>query len=119
MVTTTVINHSGSGVEIKEGNAGVYSMVGVVANGDSRSLTINPQATYREYWCALAPNDTGGNVILASDDCETNEVVEIYMKGGKLAWRSIKSRGSGHLPTDEKFRGIFGRMWGFLRKVHS
>lgn len=122
MVTTRVTNRSEVDVEIKEGNAGVYSKVGVVKHNDSLCLNLNEHATYREYWCAMQPNATGEKVILTSDDCAEYEEVEIYIgAAGQLAWKPVRDRKSVRLPSDARFEKIFGWFsnWNFFKKVHS
>jgi hypothetical protein len=121
MVTTKVTNTSDFAVEIKEGNAGVYSTVGVVKSKNSLCLSINEHATYREYWCAMQPNATGEKVILTSDDCAEHEEVEIYIDArGQLAWKPVKPRNPKRLvPNDETLANIVGWFRGLFKKVHS
>jgi len=120
MVTTKVTNTSKFDVEIKEGNAGVYSKVGVVEPNKSLCLTINENATYREYWCAMQPSENGEKVILSSDECAEHAEVEIYIgAGGQLAWKSVKSRGHGLRPTDATLGNVFGWFGNLFKKVHS
>ena len=114
MVTTKVVNISDVSVEIKEGNAGLYSKIGDVPPHSSLNLSVNPHATYREYWCAVQPNDTGETVVLTSDDCAEYEEVEIYIETGKLAWKPVRNRKQGGRPTDAKLVGIL-RWLGFVR----
>ena len=117
MVTTKVTNDCIVFVEIKEGNAGVYSNVGKVEPKESLYLTVSEQATYREYWCV---KDKGEEVFLTSDDCVEWEDVKIYMnETGKLAWVGTKERTSVRLPNDEKLNGYLGRVVNFVKKVHS
>jgi len=119
MVTTKVTNTSKFDVEIKEGNAGVYSTVGVVEPNKSLCLTINEHATYREYWCAMQPSATGEKVILTSDDCAECEEVEIFIDdGGQLAWKPVQKRNHGRLvPTDKTLAIFFGWVRSFFKKA--
>lgn len=116
MGITTVMNISGVLVQIKEGNAGVYSNVGEVAHGASLRLNINEHTTYREYWCAV---QQGGNVILTSDDCTEYEEVEIYMKDNELAWQGSKPRKTDRRSNDESLVRLYRWFLGFFNKVHS
>lgn len=117
MGKTTVKNSSGVLVEIKEGNAGVYSKVGDVEDGGFLRLDVNEHTTYREYWCAVQPR---GNVILTSDDCTEHEEVEIYMnEKGQLAWKSNKQRKSEGRTNDENLVKLYRWFLGFFSKVHS
>lgn len=119
MVTTIVTNRSNVDVEIKEGNAGVYSTVGVVEPGKTLSLNLNEHATYREYWCAMQPSE-GEKVILTSDDCAEYEEVEIYIGAARqLAWKPVRERKSVRLASDARFEKIFGWFLNFFKKVHS
>jgi len=120
MVTTKVTNTSKFDVEIKEGNAGVYSTVGVVKSEHSLWLTINEHATYREYWCAMQPSATGEKVILTSDDCAECEEVEIFIDGGQLAWKSVQKRNQKRLvPNDKTLANFFGWVRSFFKRENS
>ena len=120
MVTTKVTNNYKVCLQIKEGIAGMYSIVGDVDPGKSFLLIVSEHATYSEYWFSVHPNDTRESVILTSDDCVEWEEVKIHMnETNKLAWKGIKKRTSVRLPSDEKLHGYLGRVVDFVKKVHS
>ena len=121
MVKTRVINNSKVSVEINEGNAGVYTKYADVPPHSSHILYVNEHATYREYWCAVQPNDTGGNVLLTSDDCAELEEIEIYIddETGKLQWKPGKNRNKNGRPTDAKLVEFVQWIRSFFRQEHT
>lgn len=81
MLTTTFQNSTGETFELKEGNAGVYSPLATLKDGQTYDVTFDPNATYREYW--VGSTTKGMVVTITSDDCTDHKYITV-MKGGRL-----------------------------------
>ncbi|KAG0589253.1 hypothetical protein M758_1G006500 [Ceratodon purpureus] len=83
MVTTKVVNDTDSEIDVKEGNVGVYIPLQTLSKKGSKNssctITVDTNATYREYWiAALADNSTGRKpIVVTSDDCIDNSILTI------------------------------------------
>ena len=78
-INTKVINTTTKKFILKEGTAGIYRRLKELAPEESYTINVDPNATYREYWCATKDNDPDA-VILSSDDCQEYSVVRIIEK---------------------------------------
>lgn len=86
-----MINATKNKIILKEGNAGVYSVLGTLKQGESKTLKVSPNATYREYWFAADPERTEDKIILTSDDCMEYKEVTLVEEKGKISWTGIKN----------------------------
>ncbi|KAG0564301.1 hypothetical protein KC19_8G099700 [Ceratodon purpureus] len=75
---TKVLNTTNKNFLLQEGNAGVYRLLKTLPPKKSYIIDVDPNATYREYWCAVKDDDPKA-VIFSSDDCQ--EYAEIRIKG--------------------------------------
>lgn len=129
MGTTTVINKSHCVIEIEEGNAGVWSKIATVEPNKSYRLTLNPNATYREYLLFhVVVNPLGSTpptrkkVTLTSDDFLGISEIEILVhpETEEFIMKKVEKTRSqgltdGHLIDFVKWgtrviRGIFGQV---------
>ncbi|KAG0567450.1 hypothetical protein M758_7G142600 [Ceratodon purpureus] len=92
---TKVINNTGSPVNLTMSTGGIQSRESTEPVRDQfhYTISIDPNATYREYWCAVQPGNKG-KVILSSDDCAEYSEVTLVEKNGKYAWEGTKLRDS-------------------------
>ena len=81
MLTTTIINASGYPLELKEGNAGVYSKLSQLRDGASFAVSIDPSSTYREF---LIGSSTIDPLTITTDDISLFEVITVIWKNGEL-----------------------------------
>jgi hypothetical protein len=94
MPKTKVVNQTGSNFILKEGTAGVYRMIcPKLLPTKSFTIEVDPNATYREYWCVVLPDDNK-RVVLSSDDCMEYEKVHIKLKDDNTTytWDGFKRR---------------------------
>ena len=82
MWITKFINGTQEKLEVKEGNAGIYSKVATVPPGGNCNLTYDPNATYREYW--VGTNSSGMVVTINSDDCADSEEITVVDRMGNI-----------------------------------
>lgn len=82
MWTTKFINGTDEKLEVKEGNAGVYSKIAIVGPGGSCDVKCDPNATYREYW--VGTNASGMVVTINSDDCADSEAITVVDRMGNI-----------------------------------
>jgi len=75
MNTTEVINRSGHRLTLKEGNAGVYCTLAEISDGESFTVSFDPNHTYREYW--IGATDIDYPLIVPSDEVSECEVITI------------------------------------------
>lgn len=78
---TKVVNTTGEEFLLKEGTAGIYRLLKKLKPDESYTISVDPNATYREYWCAVKDDDPKA-VILSSDDCQEYSVVRIKGSSG-------------------------------------
>jgi hypothetical protein len=81
VMKTKVVNTTGEDFLLKEGTAGIYRLLKKLKPGEFYTISVDPNATYREYWCAVKDDDPKA-VILSSDDCQEYSVVRIKGSGG-------------------------------------
>ncbi|KAG0554848.1 hypothetical protein KC19_12G124600 [Ceratodon purpureus] len=76
---TVVINRSGTELELKEGNGGVYRKLTTLGNKDSAKYVIScdQNATYREYWVGTGVGDGADSITITSDDCAEYKTISI------------------------------------------
>jgi hypothetical protein len=91
---TEVVNETDVIITLKQGSAGVYSVVGQVQPKKTYRIRVDESATYREYWCAVqpTPDPDQENVVFSSDDCIEFKKVRIYEVGhqsGRYKWEGI------------------------------
>jgi hypothetical protein len=137
MPKTKVVNDTGSSISLKEGTAGVYrTLCPNLLDGNAYTIKVDPNATYREYWCAVLLDDDK-RVVLSSDDCMEYEEVHIKLKEDKTTytWDAFKRR-SHELVKDAGVKeaseehpdqassatsgpspGIIGKVWNKLKEL--
>ncbi|KAG0608306.1 hypothetical protein M758_8G095500 [Ceratodon purpureus] len=76
---TKVLNTTDKDFLLKEGTGGIYRLLKKLLPKESYTINVDPNATYREYWCAVKDDDPKA-VILSSDDCQEYAVVNIREK---------------------------------------
>jgi len=76
---TTIENKTEKDFNLKERTAGVSRPLKLIKRGDNHVVKVNPDATYKEYWC-VTNNDDLNAVILSSDDCLDYQKIEIKLK---------------------------------------
>jgi hypothetical protein len=83
MVSTKIVNLTGSEVQLKEGNAGLTSAYRILKANESEKVSVDMNATYKTYVIASTP---GGHLLdLNSDFCTDYKIVYIRKDGnGKL-----------------------------------
>ena len=91
MVTVTVRNTTGLDVKLQEGNAGVYVTRAVVKNGGTHKLSLNPNATYREYVLVRMPDNTALEPVFSSDDVVEFTEILIKKEGSEYVWQGISA----------------------------
>jgi len=106
MPKTTVINGTTKPLTLKEGTAGIFTLLKKkLQPNESYQIVVDTNATYREYWCAAKADDPDGGVVLSSDDCEDLKEVTIIEKvDGTYSYTGVM-RESGK-PTDEETKGL-------------
>lgn len=101
MQKTKVINATGTKIIVKMSNNGIITKLlnGEVESGGSYTISIDPNATYREYWCAVPPGtNPQKKTILSSDDCAEFREVKVMkddtVNPPEYYWRGTKFRNS-------------------------
>jgi hypothetical protein len=84
MVTTKIVNLTGSDVQLKEGNAGLTSACMILKPNKSEKVLVDMNATYKTY--KIASTQPGGHLFdLNSDFCTDYKIVYIRKDGnGKV-----------------------------------
>lgn len=130
MVTTRVINQCGCVIEIEEGNAGVWSNIATVQPDKSYNLTLNPNATYREFVLfnevVASPGSTATRrkITLTSDDCMDASEIRILVdpETQNFITKKVEQNKKKGL-TDDNIIGWYAKAKDFfgsiLGKVHS
>ena len=78
------------GVRLQEGSAGIYSDTAELsALKGTYVLTVNPNATYREYILLILPDGTKVEKSFSSDDVADNEEIIIKEEDGEVVWEGI------------------------------
>lgn len=93
LLKTKVTNATGSNITLKLNNGGIFTVLKeVLKDKEHHTITMDPNATYREYWCVEAPGKTR-RTILSSDDCaEHREVIIEKDASGEYTWRGFCNR---------------------------
>lgn len=96
---TKVINRTGSAVQLTMSTGGIQSQESMrpVENNAPYTISIDANATYREYWCAVQPGNRD-KVILSSDDCAEFSEVTLIARNGKYAWEGTRFRDARRAP---------------------
>lgn len=93
MPKTKVVNMTGSSISVKEGTAGVFRTVcQELKDDEAYTVKGDKNATYREYWCVVPPDDDK-RVVLSSDDCM--EYKELHVKlnaNNEYTWDAVRRR---------------------------
>jgi hypothetical protein len=85
MKTTKVINGIGKPLILRESTGSVKRTLKELKDKDSRyTISVDANATYREYWCAEKPDDPNA-VVLSSDDCQEFKEVTILLEKKTVA----------------------------------
>lgn len=120
MNTTKIINLSGVRLTLKEGNAGVYSNVAVLSEGESFTFGFDPNSTYRELWIAATENY--GVLIISSDELAELESITIICKDESLTYteqrRALSSSSSSSSSTVSRFRNSLSKILEFLHRTN-
>jgi len=84
MVSTRIVNLTGSEVQLKEGNAGLTSAYMILKPNKSEKVSVDMNATYKTY--IIASTHPGGHLLdLNSDFCTDYKIVYIRKDGnGKV-----------------------------------
>ncbi|KAG0601374.1 hypothetical protein M758_11G105600 [Ceratodon purpureus] len=77
-------------VNIKEGNAGVFTTKASVKPGQTYALKLDPNATYREYVLITVANVPVGKTFSSDDALEYKEI-EVKKKGDQYVWEPTNS----------------------------
>jgi hypothetical protein len=112
---TTVINTTEDTLRIKEGTQGVFRVIYTKLEPRKKyDIRVDPNSTYREYWCAAVDNDPYA-IILSSDICQDHRSVDIYKDGGTFKWRPSGSCESPAptmvVPTEARKKGSSAIAW--------
>ena len=115
MLTTKIINGSGCSLELKESNAGVFSKIGQLKHGASFTISIDANATYREY--IIGP--PSHPLIITSDDIRLSEVIKVNSKKGELIMEptlrnSLKTLAKSYFWSE--FQKLFQKVIGQERR---
>ena len=94
---TEVVNETDVVITLKQGSAGVFSVVGQVQPKKTHKIRVDTSTTYREYWCAVQPSTDPDQdkVVFSSDDCIEFKKVKIYEvegRRGRYKWEGISRR---------------------------
>jgi hypothetical protein len=107
MATVTLRNTLDVQVKVQEGNAGVYADTAeLAALTGTFALTVNPNATYREYILIILPDGTKVDPSFSSDDAADFEEIVIKKEDGKVVWEGIR-RDDAKNPVFKLLKGIF------------
>jgi hypothetical protein len=88
-----VINKANKSVVLKESNAGVPLVLKNLSPGQSTSIHVDPNATYREYIMITLPNNEQLRQI-SSDEMQDLKAIEIYIDGqDNWSWEDIPKHG--------------------------
>lgn len=121
MVKVKVTNNLNVGiVQVKEGNAGVFNVKCIIEPGRSFTLTLDPNATYREYVLITLPNNKQLEKTFSSDDAQ--EYKEIIVKEEKVgsetqySWEGVRrdERRDRVLQVDKESPTLFQKFKKFL-----
>jgi len=122
MPKTTVINGTDKPLALKEGTAGIFTLLKKLQPNESYQIVVDTNATYREYWCAVKDDDPDG-VVLSSDDCEDLKEVTIIETGTKpntkFSYKGVNRESTTEEPSSSKTTKHGGPMtWlrGFFKK---
>ncbi|KAG0628395.1 hypothetical protein M758_1G023400 [Ceratodon purpureus] len=85
-------NDTDVSIQLKERNAGVYLTKTVIEPKKSYPLSVNPNATYREYKCFTLPDNTIVQKEFSSDDVIELSSITIISSDGEftLLYKYIK-----------------------------
>ena len=78
---------TGKELILKEGTAGIYRLLKKFPHGTDYKINVDPNATYREYWCAVDANDPNA-IVLSSDDCQEYKEVTVTIQDGRYDWEN-------------------------------
>lgn len=107
MATVTLRNTLDVQVKVQEGNAGVFSDTAELrALTGTYGLTVNPNATYREYILIILPDSTKVDPSFSSDDVADFEEIIIKKEDGKVVWEGTR-RDDAKNPVVKLLKGIF------------
>jgi hypothetical protein len=131
MLVTKVTNDTGKELILKEGTAGIKRILAELPDKKTYKISVDSNATYREYWCA-EKNDDPNAVVLSSDDCQ--EFKEVTIKRtvdtnsqDVYSWEGVKRDGGKVVKVvdDVKFeqdtpisgpsKGIWKKITGFFK----
>ncbi|KAG0577583.1 hypothetical protein KC19_5G166300 [Ceratodon purpureus] len=76
-VKTKVINKTGGEIYLQEGNVSVYKVVAKLCNDESHVISLDPNATYRDYVFMIMPDMTQLDSSISSDDCMEYSEIKI------------------------------------------
>ena len=76
-VKTKVINETGGEISLQEGNQNVYTVIAKLSNDKSYVISLDPNATYRDYVFLKMPDRTQLEFSISSDDCMEYSEIKI------------------------------------------
>ncbi|KAG0562935.1 hypothetical protein KC19_9G184200 [Ceratodon purpureus] len=122
MPSTKVTNKTGKELILKESTAGIKRFLNVLPDKETHKISVDPNATYREYWCAEKHDDPNA-VVLSSDDCQEYKEVTIHCKREEdpvthtvrdvYSWAGVPRRDNGSRDTSKP--GFLKRIFGFFK----
>jgi len=114
LVKTKVVNNLVDvDLVLKEGNAGVYAVLGLLAKGGGTyDITVNPNTTYREYW--IGAESVGVFFIISSDDAIEYREMGVELIDGKYDVTRIPRTLGKSLSQRAAKQGFFGRILKFV-----
>ena len=103
-LVTKVTNDTSKDIKLNEGNAGLWRFIYLIKSKKSYVIHIDPNATYREYWCATDKDDPNNKVTLGTDDCQENKeaVIEEVTDGSGVPFK-IRFIPRSELPRETGF----------------
>lgn len=114
MVRTIVFNNTSQDFTLKEGNAGVYRDIKVLASKEKHTIELDTNATYREY--VVVQNTSGEKEYITSDDCLDNSKITIVMDGTKHKFeKEARNNADGAKKVGEASAGHHGFFSRFVK----
>jgi len=102
MFTTEIINRSGYFLKLREGNAGQYTQVAEINDGESFTVSLDPNSTYKEFEFVIPP-DYSCKLKLSSDELTDWEVITIIWNKKGLDYDTKPRRTSSRSSSSSLF----------------
>lgn len=91
-VSTKLVNKTGGEILLQEGNQHVYKAIAKLGNDKEHVITLDPNATYRDYVILTMPNMTQLESNISSDDCLEYSEIEVKRDGNGTYFLEMKPR---------------------------